>query len=86
MSCVEQVDAPPRRLRAQVPVDSKAESVLSNGNDAQGHKKEPKVVARVMFTCAGQTLSGIGIAAMTQGSSEFSVGEHSFKAGRFLCS
>ncbi len=69
-----------------MPVDAKARSPLSNGIDADGHKAEPKIRVRVHFSSSGSTLSGLNISPMNEDSKEFVVGEHTYKAGQFLCS
>ena len=69
-----------------MPVDAKARSPLSNGNDANGHKEEPKIRVRVHFSSSGPTLSGLNISPMKEDSKDFIVGEHTYKAGQFLCS
>lgn len=82
----QQGNAPPQALRAQVPLDSKAQTALLSSDEATGDNKEPKLSVAVVFSCSGQTLSGISVAPMTEGSTDFTVGEHTYKAGRFLCS
>lgn len=79
-------NAPPQALRAQVPLDSKAQTALLSSDEAAGDSKEPKLSVAVVFSCSGQTLSGISVAPITEGSTDFTVGEHTYKAGRFLCS
>jgi len=69
-----------------VPVDAKSRSPLSNGSDENGHKAEPKIRVRVLFSCSGPTLSGLNVAPIKEDSKDFIVGEHSFKTGQFLCS
>lgn len=83
---VNQATSSPDWLRAQVPVDEKARAPLSNGNDANGHKAEPKIRVRVLFSCSGPTLSGLSVTPMKEDSKDFIVGEHTFKTGQFLCS
>lgn len=82
----QQGNAPPQALRAQVPLDSKAQTALLSSDEATGGSKEPKLSVAVVFSCSGQTLSGISVSPMTEGSTDFTVGEHTYKAGRFLCS
>lgn len=69
-----------------MPVDAKARSPLSNGSDENGHKAEPKIRVRVLFSCSGATLSGLNVALIQEDSKDFIIGDHSFKAGQFLCS
>jgi hypothetical protein len=81
-----EANSSPDWLRAQVPVDAKARSPLSNGSDENGHKAEPKIRVRVLFSCSGATLSGLNVALIQEDSKDFIIGDHSFKAGQFLCS
>jgi len=79
-----EVNAPPQRLRAQLPIGPKVEEPTSNGN---GHVEKPKIVVRVEFSCSGETsLSGIVISPTAKDTTNFTVVENICKAGQYLCS
>ncbi|CAM6102156.1 unnamed protein product [Calypogeia fissa] len=78
----------PQRLRAQLPLAPEFVSSLSSQEDGQrSNAKEVQLKLRVEFTCRGQSLSGISVIPVSKDSlPQFSVGEHVFRARKFLCS
>ncbi|BBN17600.1 hypothetical protein MPTK1_7g15640 [Marchantia polymorpha subsp. ruderalis] len=78
--------ASPQRLRAQLPLAPEFVSSLSSQENGQKPKEVP-IKLRVEFSCRGQSLSGIAVVPVAKDSPpQFSIGEHFFKAGEFLCS
>eukprot|EP00249_Psilotum_nudum_P003491 c16903_g1_i2 orf=220-2154(-) len=79
-----QLQVVPGCLRAQMPLD--LEGADSKGEDASAPVSQKlKLQAHVEFSFRGQTLSGISIVPATEGSTDFYVGEHTYKTGSYFC-
>lgn len=76
-----QLHGRPGRLRVQMPVSS----ATQDSTDEASHRKELNVKGRIEFSVQGHTLSGISVCPVSEGNSEFNVGENSCKTGRYLC-
>lgn len=76
-----QLHGRPGRLRVQMPVSS----ATQDSTDEASHRKELNVKGRIEFSVQGHTLSGISVCPVSEGNSEFNVGENSCKTGHYLC-